>query len=108
MSGFYSDTGSTTRQVITNGQPGAWQGNLSGLTCTPVLPDANGELQKRFKIETPVELFQVYVSGVVDIVQGDRWTQGGTTYNVKAVQVWPAILSLPGTTQLIVERVWTA
>lgn len=108
MSRIYTDTSSTSRQTVTNGQPGAWQSQLTGLSSTPILSDANGELMKRFKIDTPVELFQTYLLGVVDVVQGDRYTQGGITYNVKAVQVWPNILGLSGATQLIVERVWTA
>ena len=106
MIGMYTEKGATKRQAIVNGQPGARQPHLVDLACTPLLPDANGELQKRFKLDTPVELLQTYILGVVDVRQGDHWIQGGATYNVKAVQTWPAILSLVGATQLIVERVW--
>lgn len=84
---------STKRADITAGKRGDPIAELSGLCCTPLDP-VDGEIAARAGLETPVEVWQTFISGNHDIVSGDFLTVSNVDYPIRAVwdyQAWDGL-----------------
>lgn len=75
---------STKRASITGGVRNAPATNLSGLKCTPLDP-VDAELAQRAGLSTPIEVWQTFLQGDVDIQNGDILVVGSNEYPIRAV-----------------------
>ena len=83
-------TASTKRTpALSSGKRGAPVAYLSGLLCTPLDP-VDPETRQRLQLDTPHELKQTFVRGMVDIVEGDLLVVAAVEYPVRAVAEWAA------------------
>lgn len=103
----FNQTGATRRATIVSGKGGVPVAHLSGLPCTTLFPDSRGELRQRLKIDSPYEVYSLYVMGQPEIVQGDVWVQGGAEYVIRAVGTQAASPGgvVPAVTELVIEKV---
>ncbi len=60
---------------------------LGTIAIVPVMP-VSPEVAQFYQLNSPRESKQTFVSGTVDIVEGDRLVYSGTTYVVRAVGEW--------------------
>jgi len=85
-----TETASTQRATVNTGtgKRTAPSTNLASVTCTRLYP-ADQEVRQRLQLQTPHELYQVFVDGDVDVIEGDLWVQSTKTYTVRSVGDWP-------------------
>lgn len=74
---------STKRGSITSGKQGAAVANLTGLLCTPLDP-VNAEIAERAGLATPIEVYQTFIEGDLDIKNGDLLTVASVDYPIRA------------------------
>ena len=98
-----SVSASTKRASLSSGKRGTPTTNLSGLSATPLDP-VSAELQERLGLESPMELLQTFVSGALDIVEGDILVVGSTEYPIRAVEDYAAGPSAPAFLRLVIEE----
>lgn len=74
----------TKRSVIVGGQGSAPTENLIGLYCTPLDP-VDGEVSSRAGLQSPLGIWQTFIEGGNDIINGDVLTVSEVDYDIKAV-----------------------
>lgn len=100
-----SSTASTKRNPAVSGsQRAAAVANLTGLRCTPLIP-VSTDVLARIGTDAPYNLYECYVLGAQDIVEGDILTIGGTDYPVRWAQAWTGVGPLSSYVHLAVEKV---
>lgn len=102
-----SVSASTKRASISGGKRGTPSTHLSGLKITPLDPAdpaTRAELQERLGLETPLQWLQTFVSGALDIEEGDILVVGSNEYPIRAVGDWAAGPSAPAFRRLIIEE----
>jgi hypothetical protein len=96
-------TASTKRAAYSSGKFTAPVTSIASLSCTPLVP-----VQQRTVatagLETPVDMFETYVQGGLDIVAGDILLVGSIEYNVVWVGQWYWRPAATNTLQLVVQR----
>jgi len=75
---------STKRSEIVDGQGEDPALEIPGLFCMPIMP-VDAELASRAGLNTPLEIWQTFIEGNPDIVQGDILTIGSQDYDIRAV-----------------------
>ena len=78
---------STKRAAWAAGKRSTPAANLTGLKCTPLDP-VDADTAERAGLDSPIQVFQVFLDGGLDIVEGDWLTIDGTDYPIRAVWDW--------------------
>lgn len=105
--------------VSGSGQRSSLTTIASDVPCSPAYPDANGQLQERLRLQTPVLLYRSFVQGTPDVKLGDTVQITGDNglgvsatveYRARGVAPYGEGLSavMPAFTEVILEKVVSA
>lgn len=100
-------TASTKRSpAIVSGKRSTPTTSIASLSITPLDP-VSVETMQRMSLGTPVNFYECYAAGGLDIRAGDVLTVSGTDYPIRAVGEWewPNRGTQEHYTHLVVEKV---
>jgi hypothetical protein len=81
-------TASTKRPPdVSGGKRTAPAQNIASLSCYPLVP-VDAQLRERMHTEGMAKLWQTFVQGGLDILEGDLLVIGSTEYPVRYVEEW--------------------
>lgn len=106
MAWFDIKLAKTQRSTYTSGKFGPSQDYLTNVPVgvpDSVDPERKGELIRGLNIETPHELYEIFVDGLYDIQAQDRIIIDNRDYVIRAVAQWEKVGSLNGYMRLIAE-----
>lgn len=104
-------TASTKRQgAVADGLTGDMAEKIASLKCLPLDPGdtlraAMPSVFKAAGIGDFVEILQTLVAGGLDILEGDQFIVGSTTYKIRAVGQWTWRPTATDTLHLLLEEV---